>query len=120
KWIPDTPMWGNYVTAFELMHFPTLLKNSALIASTTIVGAILSSAMAAYGFARLRFRGRDIWFMVVLATMMLPGYVTMIPVYIIFRHLGWINTLRPLIVPSFLGGGAFYIFLLRQYLMTIP
>jgi len=120
KWLPARPMWSNYVTAFELMHFPTLLKNSALITTTTIVGAILSSAMAAYGFARLRFKGRDAWFMVVLATMMLPGYVTMIPVYIIFRHLGWINTLKPLIVPSFLGGGAFYIFLLRQYLMTIP
>jgi ABC-type glycerol-3-phosphate transport system permease component len=102
------------------MHFPILLKNSLLITTTTIVGAMLSSSMAAYAFARLRFKGRDLWFMIVLATMMLPGYVTMIPVYIIFRHLGWINTLKPLIVPSFLGGGAFYIFLLRQYLMTIP
>lgn len=120
KWFPSEPQWHNYATAFEQMHFPVLLKNSLLITTTTIVGAMLSSSMAAYAFARLRFKGRDIWFMIVLATMMLPGYVTMIPVYIIFRHLGWINTLKPLIVPSFLGGGAFYIFLLRQYLMTIP
>lgn len=120
KWFPAVPQWGNYVTAFQLMHFLTLLKNSALITSMTMVGAMLSSSMAAYAFARLRFAGRDIWFMVVLATMMLPGYVTMIPVYVIFRHLHWINTLKPLIVPSFLGGGAFNIFLLRQYLMTIP
>ncbi|MGQ9555454.1 MAG: carbohydrate ABC transporter permease [Anaerolineae bacterium] len=120
KWFPAVPQWGNYVTAFQLMHFLTLLKNSALITSMTMVGAMLSSSMAAYAFARLRFAGRDMWFMVVLATMMLPGYVTMIPVYVIFRHLHWINTLKPLIVPSFLGGGAFNIFLLRQYLMTIP
>jgi multiple sugar transport system permease protein len=120
RWLPAEPQWHNYVTAFEQMHFPILLKNSLLITTTTIVGAMLSSSMAAYAFARLRFKGRDLWFMIVLATMMLPGYVTMIPVYIIFRHLGWINTLKPLIVPSFLGGGAFYIFLLRQYLMTIP
>jgi len=120
KWFPASIQWGNYATAFEQMHFLTLLKNSALITSMAMLGALISSSMAAYAFARLRFAGRDLWFMVVLATMMLPGYVTMIPVYVIFRLLGWINTLKPLIIPSFLGGGAFYIFLLRQYLMTIP
>ncbi|MHB0878266.1 MAG: carbohydrate ABC transporter permease [Anaerolineae bacterium] len=120
KWFPAVPQWHNYVEAWTLMHFLTLLKNSALITSMTMVGAMLSASMASYAFARLRFTGRDLWFTLVLATMMLPGYVTMIPVYIIFRNLGWINTLKPLIVPAFLGGGAFNIFLLRQYLMTIP
>jgi ABC-type glycerol-3-phosphate transport system permease component len=76
--------------------------------------------MVAFAFARLEFRGREPLFWLVLSTMMLPGQVTMIPVFILFNWLGWVDTLKPLIVPSFLGGGAFYIFLLRQFFTNIP
>jgi len=85
-----------------------------------MIGAIATSSLAAYSFARLRFPARDVIFVIVLATMMLPGWVTLIPVYIIFRNLKMINTLWPLIIPSFFGGGAFNIFLLRQFFMTLP
>lgn len=120
QWIPDPVVWGNYVTAMKVMDFPVLLKNTVLVTSLSMVGAMATSALAAYSFARLRFPGRDLIFIVVLATMMLPGWVTLIPVYIIFRNLRMINTLWPLIIPSFFGGGAFNIFLLRQFFMTLP
>ena len=74
----------------------------------------------AYGFARLRFPGRDFLFQVLLATIILPGIVTLVPLYVIFNRIGWVNTFLPLIVPAYFGGGAFFIFLLRQFFMTIP
>lgn len=120
QWIPDPIVWENYSTALSVMDFPVLLKNTVLVTSLSMVGAISTSALAAYSFARLRFPGRDVIFVIVLATMMLPSWVTLIPVYIIFRELGLINTLWPLIIPSFFGGGAFNIFLLRQFFMTLP
>ncbi len=120
QWIPEPIIWENYTTALRVMNFPVLLKNTVLITSLSMVGAIATSSLAAYSFARLRFPGRDVIFIIVLATMMLPSWVTLIPVYIIFRELGMINTLWPLIIPSFFGGGAFNIFLLRQFFMTLP
>ena len=83
-------------------------------------GAALTSTAAGFAFARLRFFARDLLFICLISTMMLPNIVTLIPTYIIFRTLGWIDTFLPLIVPSWLGGGAFYIFLARQFFMTIP
>lgn len=100
--------------------FPVFLKNSALVAVISTVGALLSSAMVAYGFSRLRFPGRDRLFLLLLATMMLPGVVTMIPTYVEFKYLRWIDTFLPLTVPAFFGGGAYNIFLLRQFFMGIP
>jgi multiple sugar transport system permease protein len=120
QWIPEPIVWENYATAMRVMNFPVLLKNTVLVTSLSMVGAMATSALAAYSFARLRFPARDFIFIVVLATMMLPSWVTLIPVYIIFRELGLINTLWPLIIPSFFGGGAFNIFLLRQFFMTLP
>lgn len=120
QWIPDPIVWENYVTAIRVMDFPVLLKNTVLVTSLSMVGAMATSALAAYSFARLRFPARDVIFVVVLATMMLPSWVTLIPVYIIFRNLKMIDTLWPLIIPSFFGGGAFNIFLLRQFFMTLP
>ena len=120
QWIPKPVVWSNYATAVDVMDFPILLKNTVLVTSLSMVGAIATSSLAAYSFARLRFPGRDLIFIIVLATMMLPEWVTLIPVYIIFRNLRMINTLWPLIIPSFFGGGAFNIFLLRQFYMTLP
>ena len=120
RWIPDPIIFANYVDAHTTMNFPAYYRNTITITVLTTVGAVLTSTMAGYAFARLRFVGRNVLFLVLLATMMLPGIVTLIPTYIIFRSFGWINTLLPLIVPSFLGGSAFNIFLARQFFQSIP
>jgi len=119
KWIPDPILWSNYPRALELMKFPLLLSNTLFITATSTVGFLLSCSWVVYGFARFRFPGRDFLFVVLLSTMMLPAQVTMIPVFIMFREFGWLNTFKPLIVPSFFGN-PFFIFLLRQFFMTIP
>ncbi len=118
------PRWENYSEALDFLppeykHGLIPLWNTIYITALSILGLILSSSLTAYAFARLRWPGRDIFFLILLATMMLPAAVTMLPVFLIFRFLGWIDTLRPLWVPSFLGS-AFYIFLLRQFFLTIP
>jgi ABC-type glycerol-3-phosphate transport system permease component len=119
QWLPNPVVWRNYTEALTILPFNLFLRNTVFITFWTMVGVALSCTIVAYGFARLSFRGRDFWFVVLLSTMMLPGQVTMIPVFMIFRALGWINTFKPLIVPSFFGD-AFFIFLLRQFYMTIP
>lgn len=118
-WIPEPVMFSNYARALDYIPFLTYAKNTLVICVTTMVGAVLSCSLVAYSFAKLRWPGRDALFVVVLATMMLPGQVTMIPVFAIFRWLGWIGSYKPLIVPSFLGS-AFFIFMLRQFFLTIP
>lgn len=112
--------WGNFGKAIKAMkYFPTYLKNTLILCFLTVVGTVLSSAVAAYGFARIPWRGRNQVFVVALATMMVPFPVVMVPIYCMFRWLGWIGTLRPLWVGSFMAG-AFNVFLLRQFFMTIP
>jgi len=118
------PVWKNYPDALKFLppethHGLVFLYNTLFLSCLTVIGTVLSSSLVAFAFARLRWPGRDVLFVVLLATMMLPGAVTMMPVFLIFRWLGWIDTLRPLWVPSFLGS-AFNIFLLRQFFMTIP
>ena len=120
RWIPDRVVLENYVRAHTIMNFAVYYRNTITIAVLSTVGATLTSTLAAYAFARGRFIARDFWFVVLLSTLMLPDIVTLIPTYVIFRTLGWIDTLYPLIVPSWLGGGAFFIFLARQFFMTIP
>ncbi|MGQ9555952.1 MAG: carbohydrate ABC transporter permease, partial [Anaerolineae bacterium] len=119
-WIPRQLMWRNFPDALSMLPFAVFFRNTIVITFTSMVGVVLTSSIAAYGFARLRGRGRDFLFVVLLGTMMLPGQVTLIPVYILFSKIGWINTFYPLIVPAFFGGGAFNIFLLRQFFMTVP
>lgn len=119
QWIPNPIQWDNFVKAMTALPFATYFQNTMIIEVGTIVGTVLSCSIVAYGFARLNAPGRNFWFIVLLSTMMLPGVVTMIPVYLIFRQLGWVNTFLPLIVPNFFGS-AFFIFLLRQFFMTIP
>lgn len=124
EWIPRPVLWENYGRALEFLppetrHGLMYLWNTVYISIMSIIGTVLSASLVAYSFARLRWPGRDIIFVVLLATMMLPAAVTMIPVFLIFKWLGWVDTLRPLWVPAFFGG-AFNIFLLRQFFMTIP
>ena len=121
RWLPDPVVWENYTTALTSPAFPfvSLLTNTLFYAGVSTIGVTLSSAIVAYGFARLRFWGKDTLFVITLATMMLPGIVTLIPTYVLFRQFGWVGGYAPLIVPHFFGG-AFNIFLLRQFLLTIP
>lgn len=117
---PHDIRWQNYPDVFRLAPFARFIWNTVVITGFAMVGQILSASAVAYGFSRFRFPGRDALFFVVLSTMMLPWQVTIVPTFLLFRYLGWINTFLPLIVPSFFGGGAFYIFLLRQFFMSIP
>ncbi|MCY4411143.1 MAG: carbohydrate ABC transporter permease [Caldilineaceae bacterium] len=119
KWIPDPIRWANYLEVFEVVSVMRYAANTMTITFFSTLGVIVSSSMAAYSFARLRFKGRDIVFALILSTVMLPYVVTMIPVYILFTRLGWIGTFLPLIVPDWFGG-PITIFLLRQFFRTIP
>jgi ABC-type glycerol-3-phosphate transport system permease component len=119
QWIPNPIQWDNFVKAMTMLPFATYFKNTMIIEVGVIAGTLLSCSIVAYGFARLDAPGRNFWFIVLLSTMMLPGVVTMIPVFLIFRQLGWVNTFLPLIVPAWFGS-PFFIFLLRQFFMTIP
>ncbi len=103
----------------DSVRFPLYLRNTLIVAALAVSGMVLSSAVVAFGFARLRWRGRGPMFILILATMMIPFPVLMGPLYLIFRELGWIGTLRPLWVPAWFGG-AFNIFLLRQFFMGLP
>jgi len=115
-----SPRWENFGAAIRAMnYFPRYLGNTLLLCLLTVIGTVLSSALAAYGFARLEWRGRNTLFLLALATMMVPFPVVMTPIYCLFRWMGWIGTLKPLWVGSFCAG-AFNVFLLRQFFMTIP
>lgn len=120
--LPQQPTLENYqeLLTSPNVSFTGFFWNSLIVASLTTLGVLLSSSLVAYGFARLRFRGRDKLFIVMLSTMMLPAIITIIPSYLIFARLQWVNTFLPLIVPAWFGGGAFNIFLLRQFFMTVP
>ena len=100
--------------------FGKYVRNTLIITGFNVVGTLLTASLAAYGFARLRFPGRDALFMMLLSTLMLPYAVILIPRYVQFRELGWLDSWLPLIVPNWFGGTAFYIFLLRQFFRTIP
>ena len=117
-WIPPVYHWENFIKAWLQGDFAVYYLNTFYISGMNVIGILISSVLAAYAFARIRFPGRDILFVIVLSTMMLPRQVTLIPLYMIFSELGWINTFKPLIVPLFFGD-AFSIFLLRQFFLTI-
>lgn len=119
QWIPKKFEWDNYVRAVTLLPFGRYLFNTLSITIPVMIATVLSCSLVAYGFSRLSFKGRDLLFAICLSTMMLPGQVTMIPLYMMFAKIGWVDTYLPLIVPS-LFGSPFYIFLLRQFFLTIP
>ncbi|MFH1086781.1 MAG: carbohydrate ABC transporter permease [Chloroflexota bacterium] len=109
-----------YLLAWEYLPWLLFLRNTLTIVFGCLAGTILSATLCAYGFSRLRFRGRDLVFVLLLASMMLPSQVVLIPTYLLFRQLDWLDTFKPLIIPSWFGGGAFNIFLIRQFFTSIP
>jgi multiple sugar transport system permease protein len=120
KWIPDPVHWDNYIRALTIKPFGLYVVNTLKIVVLNVIAVVFSSSFVAYGFARIRFPGRDFWFGVVLATLFLPYAILIVPSFIMFTKLGWVDTILPLTVPLFFGGGAFNIFLLRQFFRTIP
>lgn len=118
-WIPNPVILNNFVRVFTETPFLIFLKNTLTIAVPVTIGTVLSCSMVAYGFSRIDWKGRDFLFSVTLAMLMLPSMVTLIPVFIIFRKLEWVGTFKPLIVPAFFATPV-YIFMLRQFLKTIP
>lgn len=137
EWIPDPIRWENYVEALTYKPFGLYLRNTMTIVTLNVIAVVFSSSFCAYGFARIRFPGRDFWFGIVMATLFLPYAILIVPQFVIFSKLpapqidfpllgltpesrSWINTFLPLTVPLFFGGGAFNIFLLRQFFRTIP
>ena len=119
EFIPRPVRWDNYPEAASYIPLGLYMRNTLYVSIGTVTGSLLSCPLVAYGLARIPWKGRNLLFTLTLATMMLPFQVTMIPLFVFFRQLGWINSWRPLIVPSFFGS-AFYIFLLRQFFMQIP
>lgn len=117
--LPEAWSFSNYKEIFDTLQFATLYKNSLTIAIVTVFGTLLSSALVAYGFARYKGKGNGFWFMLLLSTMMLPYPAIMVPQFVLFSKLQWIDTFLPLIVPSFFGS-AYNIFLLRQFFSTLP
>lgn len=120
QWIPEPIVWSNYPEAFRAVDFGRYFWNTIYVTLASTAGTLVTASLAAFAFARLRFPLRGPLFGLVLSTIMLPGIVTLIPTFIVFRYLGWIDSFKPLIVPNWLGGGAFYIFLFRQFFMTLP
>lgn len=118
-WLPMPPRWANYPDMLNFQPFIRYFANTLLIATAFVVGSVLSCSFVAYGFARLRFPGRDFLFLVLVGTMMIPFIIRLVPLFLIFQRIGWINTYWPLIVPGFFGT-PFFIFLMRQYFLTIP
>ncbi|HEX7009711.1 MAG TPA: carbohydrate ABC transporter permease [Phycisphaeraceae bacterium] len=117
--LPTQPLWSNYPEALQMMGFGRALANTVVITFCCVVGQVISSSLVGFGFARFRFRGREAMFLLMLSTMMLPGQVTMIPVFILFRSLGWIDTFWPLIVPAWVAS-PFFAFMFRQFFAQVP
>ena len=119
QWLPKKAQWHNYVRIFNEFPFLQDFRNTMVLVVLNVIGAVLSNTLIAYGFAKIEWKGREALFYVVLATLILPFQVVMIPLFILFHQLHWIGTLLPLTVPAFFGN-AFFIFLLRQFYMSIP
>lgn len=120
QWVPDPPQWHNFIDAWTAMPFNRYLVNTLFIVTLGIIGEMVSATIVAYGFARFRFPGSDFIFLVLLATMMLPFHVTLIPTFLIWQKLGLTGQFDPLVLRSWTAWGPFYIFLLRQFFLTLP
>lgn len=118
-WIPSRFEWDNFSNALNFFPFVQYLANTLIICIGTVVGTLISNSLIAYGLSRIQWPGRNLVFALLLGTLLLPSQVTLIPLFIMFSHLGWVDTFAPLIVPAFFGN-AFFMFLLRQFFMTIP
>jgi ABC-type glycerol-3-phosphate transport system permease component len=118
-WSPNPIQWQNFATVFQEVPFGRFIINTFILVALNILGELFAVTLVAYGFARVRFPGRSILFLLMLSTLMIPYQVTLVPRFILFSKLGWINTYLPLTVPAFTGS-SFLIFLVRQYMMSIP
>lgn len=118
-WWPHQLLWHNYPDALKVFPFIKYAENTLKITVPVTIGTTISSSLIAYGFSRLHWRGRDLVFYLVLATLMIPNWVTLVPLYILFNRIGWVDTYRPLVVPFFFGD-PFSIFLLRQFFLRQP
>jgi multiple sugar transport system permease protein len=118
-WIPDPVRWGNYREAVTAVPFARYFFNTVLVTVLSIIGKVFSVTLVAFAFSRLRWWGRDVLFLVMLSTLMLPPHITLIPQFILFKQIGWIDTFLPLVVPDFFGG-PFLTFLVRQFFMSLP
>ncbi len=118
-WIPHPFAWENFIQVFKEVPFGRFIINSAFLVTVNVIGQVLATSLVAYGFSRFRFWGRDVLFVILLATLMIPKQVVLVPQFILFARLGWVNTYLPLTVPAFMGS-AFLIFMVRQYMMSIP
>ncbi len=119
-WIPESPQWNNYVRIFKILPFGRFLWNTIVVTSLAVLGTVVSSLMVGYSFARLNWPGKNIFFGLMISTMFLPEIITLIPRFMIFRELKWIDTFYPLIVPHWFGVNAVYIFLVHQFLRGLP
>lgn len=123
RFFPSPYVWSNYIRVWELTPLAIYFRNSLFIAVPVLLGRLTVSSLVAYGFARFRFKGRNFLFIIMLSTMMLPQVVTMVPQFLIFKSMGLINSILPLVIPAFFGvglGGPFTIFVFRQFFMTLP
>lgn len=116
EFLPDPWMPQNYINAMTYKPFGLYFRNTLLVAGLNVIAVVFTSSFCAYGFARMRFPGRDLWFGIVMATLFLPYAILLVPSFIVFSRLGWVDTFLPLVVPQFFGGGAFNIFLMRLVL----
>ncbi|MXZ40595.1 MAG: carbohydrate ABC transporter permease, partial [Caldilineaceae bacterium SB0666_bin_21] len=120
EWIPDPVLWRNYAEIWTIVPLGRFMWNTFFIAVLSLVGQLFTASMVAYGFAKFRFPGRDVLFLLMLSTLMLPIHVSLIPRFVLFYKLKWVDTFLPLIVPNYFGGSAFAIFLLRQFFRNLP
>lgn len=120
KWLPDQLLFSNYADVFQVLDLKTYLVNTFLIIIPCIIGNVFTSCLCGYAFGRLNFKYKNMWFAMVIATMMLPGAVTLIPTFMMWNKLGFVNSFVPLIAPAFFGGGGFNVFLMRQFFVGIP
>ncbi len=119
QWVPNPVVWANYPEALTRVPFLRYMFNTVKVTVPSVIGAVLSNAIVAYGFSRIRWHYRDVFFFICISTMMIPYQVVMVPMFIVFKQLGWVNTYLPLVIPTFFGS-PYLIFLLRQFFMTIP
>jgi multiple sugar transport system permease protein len=121
-WLPAVPQWANYGRLLLIPRIPVTVWtwNSTVVVVLATLGSLITASMVAYSFARFEYRGRNLLFLITLATLMLPEQVTLIPQFVLFYNFGWLNTLRPLWIPAWFGGGGFAIFLMRQFMLTLP
>jgi multiple sugar transport system permease protein len=120
QWVPAPPRWRNFPEAFSVLPFGRYLLNTLLLEVLTVSGAVFSSSLAGYAFARLRWPGRSFWFAAILSTTMLPYAVTLIPTFMMWKYLRALDSFVPLFLPAWFGGGAASIFLMRQFFLTLP